>query len=69
MKLSKQIINGFISWIDLKDVQEYVKQAKNTRKLKIFTKYALLETNDNSFKKQKIFKIIKNNYVIGNYPY
>lgn len=29
MKFPKQIIDEFVSWIDLKDVQEYVKQLED----------------------------------------
>lgn len=73
MKFSKQIVDEFASWIDLKDVQEYVKKHyeltkkdKNTKKLKIFTKYIIKKTKDISCKKQKIFRIIK---ILNSYPY
>ena len=73
MKFSKQIVDEFASWIDLKDVQEYVKKHyeltkkdKNTKKLKIFTKYIIKKTKDISCKKQKIFRIIK---ILNSYPH
>ena len=76
MNFSKQIIDEFVSYIDLKDVQEFVKQnpelsQKETKStLKIYEQFKMQNSNENSFKKQKIFKTSKNNLIIWNFfPY
>ena len=70
MKLPKNIVDEFVSWIDLKDVQEYVEQNKTRIKLTIYGRFKIQNTKDFSFKKQKIFKTSKNNYIIWNsFPY
>ena len=44
MKLPKQIIKQFVSWIDLKDVREYVEQLKGkTIKNSVFGSLPLIK--------------------------
>lgn len=59
MRFPKQIVDEFVSWIDLKDVQEYVMQLERTTTQKLFFNSLLIETN--------IKKLNKYDFIIINY--
>ena len=68
---SKEIIQQFVSYIDLDDVKsftllypELVEKEEKKQKNRHFLSFTYKK--DIIFKKQKIFRTIKNNYVIWN---
>ena len=72
MRFSKEIIQQFVSYIDLNDVKsfvllhpELVEKEEKKKKNRHFLSFTYKK--DIIFKKQKIFRTIKNNYVIWNF--
>lgn len=65
MKFPKQIIDEFVSWIDFKDIHEYVNQIRNVSQQensqnirKVFTNYVISTIDISSIKTKKIYKTI-----------
>lgn len=70
MKFPKQIIDEFVSWIDFKDIHEYINQIRNVsqqekskKNHKIFTNYAISTIDISSVKVKKFYKTIS--YIIS----
>ena len=65
MKFPKQIIDEFVSWIDFKDIHEYVNQIRNVSQQensqnirKVFTNYVISTIDISAIKTKKIYKTI-----------
>ena len=68
MKLSKEIIDQFVSWIDLKDVKNYARLQKAKEKaIKKYVNFQIIDTKEVLINEQKALnkkKFIKYGIVI-----